>query len=323
MRTVFKLLLIVAAGLSGFGSSALGQDYPNKTVRIFVGYPPGGVPDFVARTIGQALSQTFGQQFVVENKPGAGGTLATDLVAKSPADGYALLSGETGQLEIAPYLFKTLPYDTLRDLTPIALVGITPGIFVSSSRSQIRTIQDLIREAKASPGKLNYGSAGIGSIHHILWEAFSAAAGVKMTHIPFKGSPLTLPALLSGEIHLMMTSLGVVNAQRQAGTINLLGVTSSERFPFTPDVPPIAEDLKGFDFSSETGILAPAGLPPDVLAKLSRTMKAAVESQDMQDRYKKFGLVLTWTTPEAYRNKIRQNLGKYEQVIRTANIQAN
>ena len=177
MKALLNQLLIFSAGLIFFGS-AFGQEYPNRSVRIFVGYPPGGVPDFVARTIGQSFSQTFGQQFVVENKPGAGGTLATDLVAKSPADGYTLLSGETGQLEIAPYLFKALPYDTLRDLTPISLVGITPGIFVSSSRSQIRTIQDLIREAKANPGKLNYGSAGIGSIHHILWEAFSAAAEI-------------------------------------------------------------------------------------------------------------------------------------------------
>ena len=322
MKALFALPIAIM-GLVGFVTSALGQDYPTRSVKILVGYPPGGAPDVIARTAGQALSQILGQQFVVENKPGAGATLATDLAAKAPADGYTLLAGETGQLEIAPYLFKTLPYDTLRDLTPISHISSTAGIFVSNAKSNIRTIKDLIREAKANPGKLNYGSSGIGTIHHIIFAAFTAAAGIEMTHIPYKGAPLTLPALLSGEVHAMMTSLGVVNAQRQAGTINLLGVTSAERYPFTPDIPPVADDLKGFDFSSEVGILAPARLPPEVLAKLSKSIKAAVETPDVQDRFKKLGLVLTWTTPEGYREKIRQNLKKYEQVIRTANIQAN
>lgn len=323
MNVLLKQLLVAIASLGVFASSSLGQGYPIKPVRIFVGYPPGGVPDFIARTIGQALSQTFGQQFVVENKPSAGGIVATESVAKAAPDGHTLLSGETGQIEAVSYIFKSLPFDPYKDLTPISLVGISPGIFVSSSKSQIGTIKDLIREAKANPGKLNYGSSGVGSIHHILWEAFSAAAGVKLTHIPFKGASLALPALLAGEVQVMMASLGVVNAQRQAGTINLLGVTSAERFPFLPDVPAIADDLKGFDFASETGIFAPAGLPADVLAKISKAMKAAIETPEMQDRYKKLGLILVWTTPEAYRERIRRNMKKYEQVIRTANIQAN
>ena len=322
MKTLFALLAAIG-GLVGLGSSALGQDYPNRAVRILVGYPPGGIPDLVTRATGQALSQILGQQFVVENKPGASATLATDLVAKAPADGYTLLTGETGQLEIAPYLFKALPYDTLRDLTPISHISSTTIVFVANSKSNIRTIKDLIREAKANPGKLNYGSSGIGSIHHIIFEAFNAAAGIKMTHIPYKGAQLTLAALLSGEVHAMMTGLGVVTAQRQAGTVTLIGVTSAERYPFTPDIPPISDELKDFDFSSEAGILAPAGLPPEVLAKLSRSIKAAVETPDVQDRFKKLGLVLSWTTPEAYREKIRQNLKKFEQVVRTANIQAN
>ncbi len=323
MRALFKHLLIAMTGLIAVGTSALAQDYPNRTVRILVGYPPGSAPDLAARTIGQSLSQTFGQPFVPENKAGAGGTIATDLVAKSPADGYTLLLGETGQLEIAPYLFKALPYDTLRDFAPISTFYSTPLIFVSNPNTQIRTIKDLVREAKANPGKLNFGSSGIGSIHHIIFEAFNAAAGVKITHIPFKGSTQTIPALLSGEVHVIPGSLSVVSAQVRAGTVNPLGVTSIDRYPFAPDVPPIAEEIKGFDFSSELGLLAPAGLAPDSLAKLSRAMKVAIDAPSLRDQYKNLGVVFAWSTPESYREKIRQNLKKYEQVIRSANIQAN
>ncbi len=321
MKVSFKHAVIAVAGLLVIATSALGQDYPNRTVKILVGYPPGGVPDFVARVLGQALSQSLGQQFVVENKPGAGATLATAIVAKSAADGYTLLAGETGQIEIAPYLYKTLPYDTLRDLVPVSLVASTPLIFVSGAKTQIKTIQDVIRVAIADPGKLNYGSSGIGTIHHITMEAFKAEAGVNLTHVPYKGSPLALAGLLGGEVHLMLTSLGVTAAQRSAGTINVIAVSSAARYPFIPDVPSISEEIKGFDFSSETGILAPAGLPASVLAKLSAAIKTALDTPDLHDKFRKIGLLVTWTTPEGYTDKIRHNLKKYERVIRAANIQ--
>lgn len=285
---LFACLIVATTGLIGFATGVSGQDYPNRPVKILVGYPPSSAPDVVARTVGEALSLSFGQTFVVENKPGAGGVLATELTAKAAADGYTLLSGETGQLEIAPNLFKALPYDTLRDLTPVGMVYKSGVIFATNSKSQIRTIKELVREAKASPGKLNYGSSGVGSIHHIIFEAFNAAAGIKMTHIPFKASALTLPALLAGDVDVMMGTTALVPHMR-SGAINLLGVTSYERYPLTPAVPPIAEDLNGFDFASEGGILAPAGVAPDVLAKLSKAMKAATETPKMQEQYAKLG----------------------------------
>lgn len=323
MKIPSKHLLIALIGLLGVQAGALGQNYPDKPVKILVGYPPGGAPDNVARPVGEALSRIFGQQFVVENKAGAGGSLATALAAKSPADGYTLLLGETGMLEIAPLVVKPQPYDTLRDLTPISIVGSTPVILVTNSKSQIRSIKDLVREAKASPGKLNYGSSGIGSFHHLMFEAFNAAAGVKLTHVPFKGSGQIVLALLAGEVQVMATVLPVVDAHRQAGAVNLIGVSSAERYPFAPDVASMSEDLRGFDFSSDLGILAPAGLSPDVLAKLSRAIKTATETQEMQDRFKKMSMILTWTTPDAYRERIRQNLKKWQQAINAANIQAN
>ena len=321
-KVLFTYLIFAVTALIGFATSALGQEYPSKPVRILVGYPPGAAPDVVARTVGDALSQTFGQPFVVENKPGASGTIATGMAAKSPADGYTLLSGDTGQLEIAPHLIKALPYDTLRDLTPVGMVCKTNLIFATNSKSQIRTIKELIRVAKANPGKLNYGSSGVGSIHQIIFEAFNAAAGTKMTHIPFKSAALTLSAMLNGDVDVMMGTTSLVPHMR-SGAINLLGVSSDERYPLAPQVPFISEDLRGFDFAWEGGILAPAGLPPDVLAKLSKAMKAATETPKMQQPYKNLGLILVWTTPEAYKDKIRQNLRKFERVIRAANIQSN
>lgn len=323
MKTPVKHLLIALIGLIGVQISALGQNYPDKPVKILVGYPPGGAPDNVARPMGEALSRILGQQFVVENKAGAGGSLATALAAKSPADGYTLLLGETGQLEIAPFVVKPQPYDTLRDLTPISIVGTTPVILVTNSKSQIRSIKDLVREAKANPGKLNYGSSGIGSFHHLMFEAFNAAAGVKLTHVPFKGSGQIVLALLAGEVQVMATVLPVVDAHRQAGAVNLIAVSSAERYPFAPDVPSISDDLRGFDFSSDLGIVAPAGLSPEVLAKLSRAIKVATETQEMQERFRKMSMILTWTTPEAYRERISQNLKKWQQAIRVSNIQAN
>lgn len=322
MKVLCTHVLIALSGLSGLWTSALGQDYPSKSVRILVGYPPAGLPDFTARTVAQALSQALGQPFVVENKPGAGGTLAGASVAQSPADGYTLLSGDTGPLEIVPQLLKAPPYSALRDLTPISMLWSIPVLFVSSSKSQIGTVKDIIREAKANPGKLNYGSVGHGSFQHIVFEAFNAAAGTKMTHIPFKGATSSIPALLSGDLHVIQLSLGAAAAQRQAGKINLIGVTSAERDPFAPEVPAIAEDLRGFDFAAQGGILAPAGLPANLLAKLSKAIKAATETPDMQEKYKKLGVILISTTPEAYGETIRQNLKKYGQVIKNANIQA-
>ncbi len=322
MKTVLTRLLVAVFGLIGSATSALSQDYPNRAVRILVGYPPSSGPDFIARTVGEALSKSFGQPFVMEYKPGVAGTLAAEQAAKAPADGYTLLIGDTGQLEVAPYLFKALPYDALRDLTPVAIVSRIPTIIASNGKSQIRTIKDLIREAKANPGKLNYGSSGNGSIHHIIFEALNAAAGTKMTHIPYKSAAQTMPALLSGDVDVMMGTTGMV-AQSRAGAIHLLGVSSAERYPFAPDVPAVSETLNGFDFSAEFGILAPAKLPSEVLVRLSQAIKAATETQDLQDKYKKLGYILLWTTPEAYAEKIRQNLKKYEQVIRSAKIQAN
>lgn len=315
MKICALRVFIALASVLMVETNALSQEYPNRPVRVFVGYPPGGAPDLIARTVNQSLTKLMGQQFLVENRPGAGGTLAVDFVAKSAADGYTLLLGETGQLEIAPALRPALSYDTLRDLTPVGLVTTSGAVLATDSKSNIKTLRDLIREAKASPGLLNYGSSGVGSFHHIVFEALKASAGISLTHIPFAGAALVQGALRNGDIHVMLTNA------TDANRFNALATPSAQRYPFFPEVPTVAEETrKEFDFSADFGLLAPAKLPPGILAKLSNGLKAAIGTPEVQALLKKFSFAAMWTTPDEYADKLGRNLKKYEQVIKDAKI---
>ena len=315
---------LVWAGLLLSSHSALAQDYPNKPIKLVVGYVPGGSPDSLARILGEQLTQILGQQIIVDNRPGAGGTLASAAVAKAPADGYTLMVGETGQMVIAPYLMKGLPYDPVKDFTPIGLVGSTPLVLaVNPKTSKLKTVKDLIREAKANPGKLSYGSSGIGSIHHVAAEVFKADAGIDLLHVPYKGTGQSVPGLLAGDVPVLMTSLTGVLSHVRAGTVNLLAVSSATRYPGTPDTPTIGETIKGYDYSSEMGILAPANLPPPILDKLVKAVREAAGRPDLQEKMKAASIIVNVGTPEAYAENIRQNLKKYERAVKLANVQAN
>ncbi len=305
-------------------SSAIAQSYPNRPVKVIVGYVPGATgPDFSARVISEKLSQLLGQSFVVENRPGAGGTLATAFVATAPADGYTLLLGETGQLEIAPYLYKSLAYRTLQDLTPISMITDSAGIVLVSNAktTNIRSIPDLIREAKANPGKLNYGSAGIGSIHHLVMETFKDGVGADIAHIPYKGGGQALPAFLGGEVSILVAALQTVWPHVRAGTAHLLAVSAPKRLGAIPDVPSLAEFVKGYGLESQLGVLGPAGLPPEIVNTLSNAIKAALESPEVREKLSAGGTrTIKWTTGKEYGEVISDNLKKYEQAVRLANI---
>jgi tripartite-type tricarboxylate transporter receptor subunit TctC len=324
MKLKLKQLALAAATMVAFVTGALAQEYPGKPVKIIVGYVPGGGPDFVARSLGQKLTEILGQPFVVENRPGAGATTATAQVAKMPADGYTLLLGETGQLVIAPSIYKKLAYDPVKDFTPISLVGTSSGmLLVSNSKSSIKTIHDLLREAKANPGKVDYGSSGIGTIHHIAMEVFKTDAGLNVTHIPYKGSGQSITSVLAGEVPLLITSVPAAASHIQAGNLNLLAVSSPNRMAAYPDTPSLSEIVKDYDYLSEMGLLAPAGLPADVLAKLSKAIKQAAESQDLLDAFKKNHYILKYTTPAEYAENIQRNLKKYERAVRIAKVPVN
>lgn len=319
--TRFALSLALALGLaatSGARAQGAGDNYPVRPVKLVVGYVPGGSPDTAARMVSQRMSQILGQPVVVDNKAGAGGMLATALVAKAPADGYTLLLGETGQLVIAPWITKNLSYDVMRDFAPVGMIGTTPLVLVANAKTGIRTLQDLVREARAKPGALNYGSSGTGTIHHIAGEVFKADTGIDMMHVPYKGSGQSVPAVVAGDVPVLMTSLTVVLPFIQAGTVNALGVTSASRYGDLPNVPAISETVKDYDYSSEMGILAPAGTPAAVINKLSQALREALNSPDVQKQLKLGSIVPHYTTPAGYTDNLRRNLRKYEQAVKTA-----
>lgn len=321
MKMGFTYLTILSAALLSVATTAFAGKYPDRPVKIEVGYPAGGGPDLIARMLSIQLTKILGQSFFVENKAGAGGIIATELVAKAPPDGYTLLLGETGQLEIAPYLYKKLHYDASKDLT--AITRITTGgstVLVSDAkRTDIKTVPDLIREAKEHPGKLMYGSSGIGSIHHIAMAVFDSDAGVNMIHIPYKGSGESLPALLGGQVQVIVSSLQAVRPYVANGTVNLLAMTGGKRFSAAPDTPSISEFLKGYDYTSETGLLAPPGLPKDILETLSKATKQALNSPDFKEKFKDIAEV-EWSTPEEYSKNILENLSKFSRATKIADI---
>lgn len=322
MKLTFKQWLIAIAALMIVAPNALSQDYPNKPVKVVLGYVPGGGIDFMARTLSQKLAQILGQSFIVENKPGAGGTLAAAYVAKAPADGYTLLIGETSQLVIAPHTYKGLPYDPIKDLAPVSLVTTTSLVLVSNARTAIKTLPDLIREAKANPGKLSYGSSGIGSIHHLSMEVFKAGSGLDVEHIPYKGSGQSITAVLGGEIPLLLTSMTAAGPHIQSGRLNLIATTSAARMPTHSNIPSFSEFVKDYDYSVENGLLAPAGMPPEVMAKLSKAVKQALESPDFIEKFKNTpGSTIKWTSPEEYTENLRRNLRKYERAVKLAKLQ--
>ncbi len=316
MKQFAAACMLVAASL-GVGA----QEYPNKPVKITGGYVAGGGSDMIARALSLRLGEILGQPFVVENKPGAGGVMATAQLAKMPADGYNLLLGETGQLVIAPHLHKSLPYDTLKDFTPIALITTDPMLLVAHPKAKLATVQDLIREAKSRPGRIDYASSGVGAIHHIAEEAFKAKAGLHITHIPYKGSGQSIPAALSGEVPLLATTVTAAQPHLRSGALIPLAVTSSRRVPILPQVPALGELVPDYEYSSEVGILAPAGLPPAITAKLAAAIKKAVESPEFVAQFKGTSVSVTYGGPAEYAENLRRNLKKYEHAVQGANIQ--
>ena len=299
------------------------QQYPERPVRFILGYAAGGGPDVTARVTAQHMSQLLGQPVIVENRLGAGGVVASQAVISAPADGYTLLIGETGQLGIVPHLIKSLPFDPLKDFAPIGLISIQPLLIASSAKSGIQTLSQMIAEARANPGKLTYGSSGIGTLHHLVMEVLKADLGIDITHIPYKGSGQSVPALLAGDVPLLVTGIPVITPHAKAGKAYLLAVTSGERSEFAPEATPIADTVKGFDFAAEVGLLAPAGTPPAIIKKLSDTLKVAMQNKELLARFKEGGLTPKYSTPEAYAELLRKNYQLYEKAVRVAKVPAN
>src|SRR5438309_4278742 len=287
MSTWIKSFCVVAAllGLSVAADSARAQSFPNHAITLVIPFAPGGSTSIVGRVIADKMSELLGEKVVVDNRPGAGGTVGTKAVAKSDPDGYTLVLGYPGTLAIGPSLYKHAGYDPRKDFAPIGLIGNAPNALVVHPSFPAKTIGELIAYAKANPGKVNFGSAGAGTVSHITGEYFAASAGIKLVHIPYKGTGPALTDLLGGHIPMAFAPIPASHANVSAGTLRALAVTSTTRSSLLPDVPTISESvLPGFDASLYYGLAAPAGTPRPAIDKLNKILQAARRSDEVKDQ---------------------------------------
>jgi tripartite-type tricarboxylate transporter receptor subunit TctC len=316
-RAIFAVCAGVAAGLMAFGVAA--QSFPSKPVKLVVPFPPGGSLDAAGRAIADKLTQMWGQSVVVDNKPGAGGNIGADFVAKSPADGYTVVMGALSTHAVNPSLYPKMPYDAARDFAPISLVAITPNVLVVNPSLPVNSVKDLIAYAKANPGKLSFGSGSNGSAGHLAGELFKVDTGVDMVHIPFKGGAPALQALLAGDTQLMFDNLANSMQQVKAGKLKALAVTTARRSSLVPELPTMAEaGVPGFDISTWFGIMAPAGTPPDVVAKWNADLVKVLNSPDMREKMTAQGAEATPMTPAEFSAFIARELEKYARIVKAS-----
>jgi tripartite-type tricarboxylate transporter receptor subunit TctC len=319
-RTLFLAAVAAAAGLCT--GSAEAQSWPSRPIRIVVPLPPGGSPDYCARLISEKLQPVLGQPLVVENKPGASGHIARDLVAKAPADGYTLLMTEASHV-ISAAVGAKLPYDPINDFQPIALVATIPfGLTVNSSMP-VRSLKEFIEHAKASPRALTYGTAGVGSPHHFAVELLRASTGIDVVHVPYKGSAGIIPALLSGEIDFTIAAVNSLVPHFRSGKLRPIAMAGSSRTALLPEVPTIAEagPLPGFSMDVWLGVMAPAGTPRPIVDRLNGEINRIFrDPQVIKERLNKVGLEPLGSTPERMLEVMTAELAKYTKVARDARI---
>jgi tripartite-type tricarboxylate transporter receptor subunit TctC len=313
--------LLAAAGAAlclATPAFAQAQTYPTKPVKLVVPYPPGGPTDIVARLVAQKLSDAMGQQFIIDNRPGAGGNPGAELVARSPADGYTLVVATTAHA-INPSLFKNLGYSLSKDFAPVSQLTSGPLLIVANPQLPAKNVAELIALAKAKPGELNFASSGNGQSTHLSAELFAAMAGVKMNHIPYKGSAPALTDTMGGQTQLMFDTMLSAMPHVKAGKLKALAVTSATRSPVAPDLPTVAESgLPGYEAIAWNGLLAPAGTPPEVLARLSAELKKVLASPDVKDKFEAQGFAASWNSPEDFGRFMSTEVDKWAKVVKVS-----
>ena len=316
--TVFAVLAAVAAPALAQGTAA---GYPNKSLRLIVPFPPGGGNDILARTLGQRLAEVVSQQVVVDYRGGAGGALGATIAANGTPDGYTLFLGSVGNLAQNPALKPNLPYNPVRDFAPAALVATSSFILAVHPSVQAKSVQELIALAKASPGKLNYASAGTGSSLHMAGELFKHATATDMLHVPYKGTGPAMADLVSGRVQLIFSTMPPALPQIKSGKLRALGVTTAKRAAAAPEVPTIAESgVKGFNVSNWQGVLAPAKTPAAIVQKLNQDILAALRLPGMTEALAAQGLEPAGGKPEEFSALIKSEIAKYTQVVKAAKI---
>ncbi|WP_213955025.1 MULTISPECIES: tripartite tricarboxylate transporter substrate binding protein [unclassified Variovorax] len=294
---------------------AWAQNYPSRPIRLIVPFPAAGATDLFARTLTHKMGEKLGATFVIDNKPGAGGAIGSDAAAKAPADGYTLLLATTSTHAIGPALPNKLPYDTVADFTPIAHVGNAPSIMLVPTSSPAKTVKEFIDYAKKNPDKLNYASSGPGTIVQLSAELFKAQAGVQVTHIPYKGTALAMPDLMSGKIDLLFDSLPTGLPYVRDGRIRALGVTSLKRSPLAPDLPAVADTLPGYESNTVFGLYGPKGMPPEMVARINAAANAALADPDMKDKLSRLGIEPVTSTPAQLAKTMADDTAKWKKII--------
>jgi tripartite-type tricarboxylate transporter receptor subunit TctC len=314
---------LLALGLGLPQSAAAQSDWPNKPVRVVVPFSPGGSTDVVARLVAQELGTLWGQTLVVENRAGAGGNLGADVVAKSPADGYTLLLA-SGSITINPHIYKKLPFDTKKDFAPITIVASGPMLVVVPDTSPAKDIKGLIAMAKAAPGKLNFGSAGVGSQVHLAAENFADAAAIDIAHVPYKGEAPGYTDLIGGQVQLMVGNFAAASALVGPGRLRALAVTGKQRSPQLPEVPTVSESgLPGFENTGWFGLFAPAGTPPDVLAKIQRDTAKVMAATEMKARLYVMGMTPVANKTADFVSQMDAELVRWGTVVKNRKLTQN
>jgi len=309
----------VAAFMAAAAAAASAQSFPSRPVRIFVPYPAGGGVDVLTRTLGDVVSKQWGQSVVVENRPGAGGVIASQAVVTSAPDGYTLIMVASGHAT-NPLLYAKIPYDTFKDFTPISLLASSPNILLVRADSPFRTMGDLIAAAKAKPGSLSFAHAGTGTSTHLAGELLKSLARIDLNAIPYKGGAPSINDLLGGQIPISFNNGPESVGQLQAGTLRALAVTTAERAPFLPDVPSMSEAVPGYDTGVWWGLLGPANMPADVLAKLSHDFVAALYTDSVKERLGKLGALPIGSSPQQFDARIHADYDKWGPIIQAAGM---
>lgn len=313
------MVVLVFAAIAAPAGAA--EPFPSRPIRLVVPYAPGGNVDISARIVAPPLGEVLGQSVVVDNRPGAGGNLGASLVAKSTPDGYTLLVGSSGPLSVNPVIFKSLPYDSLKDFAPISTVQAVPLVLLASPKSGYNTVAEVIAAAKSRPGKVTMASAGAGTTNHFAIELFAQMAGVKVLHVPYKGSGPALSELLGGQVETMVDQLAASIGYVKDGRLKVLAVTTAQRSIALPNVPTLDElGYKGFQASTLLGLLAPTGTPKPVIEKLNAAIRKVMASTAVNDRFRGLGTDPGASSPEEFSKRIREELAQWQALVKKLDL---
>jgi tripartite-type tricarboxylate transporter receptor subunit TctC len=313
--TALSVLLLTAVP-----GPATAQAYPTKPVRMLLGYAPGGPTDLVGRLTGQHLSETLGQQFVMDNRPGAGGSLAVSLLTRANPDGYTLMLVANGEIAIAPNIRKALPYDPTKDLATISRVGWSQLVLVVHPGVPAKSVSELIALAKAKPGGVNFASAGLGSTAHLAGELFKHLADIDIVHVPYKGAGPALADLMGGQVQMLITGYSAALGHIKAGKLRALALTGAKRLPTAPDLPTIGETVNGYEVTSWYGVVAPLKTPQQVIGRLHKEIAAMVKRPEVIERLQTLGIEPEGNTPQEFAKQIRSEIETWAKVVRIAKV---